>query len=1278
MSDLLSKLRERYTEHTHPDVTTTVEQSLIQLSRGIYTEEERFIFELLQNAVDAYTTDDGCLNITLVIKNHHLIFMHNGNAFSDRDVEGLCDIGNGNKMKDIKKIGYKGIGFKSVFMRSKCVTVESGKYCFKFDKDYWNGYWDKNWNDNKYGAKDCDKEYAMPWQIIPVSSTPPVDIDTDSYNVATYIEIEKEKTLCDKISKLLKSSQFLLFLKSNDIHISFIYEGNILSDISKTTKDGIVYLSSHGKTKSKWLIHTNKNVEVPSDIVKSISEDVNTPDKLKGVKSFDLSFAIAIEKKGLVRKLEQDESVVYTYLPTSFKFGKCGLPFLVNANFITDAGRQQLHKDSEWNRYIFSKIPSEYLNWIADISSTYSNYFEVLPMKSYGTDNELEKAFASNMSNAINKIAFIPCRRDSNIKLLAKNAVMDRMGISSNIDEGNFISHINRTYDKKFNTDSIIDYYWKSIKILSEYGVFVFGKDQLKTIFEDKEVFSNIDTEYNLKLIKYLCKLCSNEDNKNEGLLSVISNTKFLLAENGTVQAPCDIYFPNDYKEQNEVAKDILFLDPNLYRCIDDDIKKWLVDVGVGVLSNETFIHYLCFHEYINADNALEIGRFIFNVSKEEDIFNYKDTSIYLKYISFLTKEGSIKSAYKLYMGSLFKPEFDIEPIVDDDIFISEEYCENGNINEWKMFFLKMGINEDIKINDYTYKFYLYLNDEKKRYDHDFFMNAKKGAEKYGWVTFCDFALKDYDYSFNASSVSYYSFPFMEKAEDHKFSKLIFSRIFIVCKPEEISGKDIYVNGCTGIVQRCIAPKLLRDINCETNHFKWIVKNCNILPTVQNCCCMAKDIYSNRIPKIHEIAGKYLPVLDVSMPISEEWQTYLNLKTYLCLDDYLTILTGIANDEEHCEENRQRAALVYSKIVESGALDTEENVNKLKEWGDNNRIITNDNKLDYPKNLAYITVDGFSSKSKVYTGTDTDEEVIRLLKIMGIDIINEDNITPSFVRKQESNGLKDILLDNISYLTIIACGKNCNEEMFITEKARLEGLLHNAHFFECKSIILSLGDSEEHVKRQTFSHGNNFYFTGEINPCIMEALSTAVCDYLGMRNKEKEILLLMLDDNDGILENFKDKGYDVSLIKKEGETSSTDKHDNRFVTDADNTTYFKGCITIYEKLKAMGYNPSCPSIFSSEDNSEVINNGDSVYHCNREFEKYDISFSTHGGSEMMIRVMATKHQKEYLEHLPLSTTELEMIDACDDSKEKSFVIAHVTGIDSDNQMIYLFKAHTLK
>jgi hypothetical protein len=95
MDKLIQKLTDRYVLHTHPDVATTVEQSLIQLSSGIYTEDERFIFELLQNAVDAFNNHNGTLDVKIVIEGQYIVFMHNGDVFSERDMEGLCDIGNG-------------------------------------------------------------------------------------------------------------------------------------------------------------------------------------------------------------------------------------------------------------------------------------------------------------------------------------------------------------------------------------------------------------------------------------------------------------------------------------------------------------------------------------------------------------------------------------------------------------------------------------------------------------------------------------------------------------------------------------------------------------------------------------------------------------------------------------------------------------------------------------------------------------------------------------------------------------------------------------------------------------------------------------------------------------------------------------------------------------------------------------------------------------------------------------------------------------------------------
>lgn len=557
---LLKKLAERYTLNTNPDVATTVEQGLMQLSSGIYTEEERFIFELLQNAVDSYDemTND-TLTIKIMIEDDYLVFMHNGASFSPRDIEGICDIGNGNKAKDTKKIGYKGIGFKSVFMRSTCVTIKTGEYCFMFDKQYWEGFWERNWK-KEYGIKSDEKVYLMPWQIIPIEANEPISLDTSNYNVITYIKITNTSSLENKIVKLLSNSLFLLFLRCKNIQMTFVSNNVFLANVNKKCNDNIVILSSNGKEDSRWLTYTNPEVEVPKELNSDIKADINTPQKLKNAKTFDLSFAIQIDNNSKIKSLDKDDAVIYTYLPTSFKFGNEGFPFLVNANFITDAGRQQLHKDSEWNKLIFSKIPSEYLNWMKEISSTFSNYYEVLPKKSYGSNNALEETFATEMVKAINDIAFIPRANNAKSKVLASSAVMDKMGMSEAISKKLLTTHINRTYNKDFSEKDFINPVWKGFKLLEDYGVFIFDKQKLKALFEDEKAFDNIEPCIDVKLIDFLFEYYLQNRSEQEELITVLQDTRFLLDEEGNLSCPHDLFFPSQYKERNELAEDAVFL----------------------------------------------------------------------------------------------------------------------------------------------------------------------------------------------------------------------------------------------------------------------------------------------------------------------------------------------------------------------------------------------------------------------------------------------------------------------------------------------------------------------------------------------------------------------------------------------------------------------------------------------------------------------------------------------------------------------------------------------
>ena len=272
--------------------------------------------------------------------------MHNGSAFSERDLEGLCDIGNGNKVTDAKKIGYKGIGFKSVFMHSHRVTVWSAGTCFKFDKDACEAL-----------AKSKGGEYKnvkMPWQIIPILTNTPSDINTGNFNVVTYIEISNKKLLEHKVEKLLRDTRFLLFLKVDDLRISFWNNGEEMLNLSKKQTDDVLTLSMNGEPQNSWLIYSTE-VKLTPEVKDALMHDSKTPTKLKDSESVEISFAIALDKDKNIIPLSN--ALIYTYLPTSFSFG---LSFIVNANFITDAGRQQIVKDCAWNKSLlkFPKVSS--------------------------------------------------------------------------------------------------------------------------------------------------------------------------------------------------------------------------------------------------------------------------------------------------------------------------------------------------------------------------------------------------------------------------------------------------------------------------------------------------------------------------------------------------------------------------------------------------------------------------------------------------------------------------------------------------------------------------------------------------------------------------------------------------------------------------------------------------------------------------------------------------------------------------------------------------------
>ena len=107
-------------------------------SKKLYGEKIHYVLEMIQNAEDEEST-----TITFVFKKSGVIVINNGRPFSEDDVRAICSVKTGSKRK---KIGFFGIGFKSVFSVTDRPQIISGKFNFNIERYIYptvNGYLSK-------------------------------------------------------------------------------------------------------------------------------------------------------------------------------------------------------------------------------------------------------------------------------------------------------------------------------------------------------------------------------------------------------------------------------------------------------------------------------------------------------------------------------------------------------------------------------------------------------------------------------------------------------------------------------------------------------------------------------------------------------------------------------------------------------------------------------------------------------------------------------------------------------------------------------------------------------------------------------------------------------------------------------------------------------------------------------------------------------------------------------------------------------------------------------
>ena len=508
------------------------------LSKQLSAKESTFVYELLQNASD-YPMEGHKVDVEFHITDNYLLFLHSGGKFNVRNISGICGINEKEKVANRKTIGYKGIGFKTVFLNNHYVYLRTGDYSFRFDKG-------ETPEEKPRGS--IIKRQDAPFQILPIW--------TEHNEVA-----EEVNYVFDKADK-----KFNVQIALRPIDKNILHEGNdsyetlfrdIFSDSNiilfiPNINSVKVFISGKeecvcSRNSDEWVVGDYEG-EISPELQEAINKTIDKgnsriPEKYKDFDCTKVSFACKHE--GAVIK-PVGKATLYCYLPTNASWG---FPFLMNTDMIPKGDRNDIEtevklvnaEESNFNEELAAIAGDRFFSWIKDLltSKKYQlgSVFSLIPdfkkcKKEHDFYGGFIEQFERSFNEKVEKENIVPI-----IKGIAKvkKVILDTSGLSSS---GIMI-------DEEFcKFTELQDYYLPLPKLRKDKSFNAF----LKRYVDDEQKFEEDD----------FSDLVSNEDFK-EWLQVQENNNKFL-----------NFLLENDYLE-NLLDKEI-FLNAEGELCAASDL----------------------------------------------------------------------------------------------------------------------------------------------------------------------------------------------------------------------------------------------------------------------------------------------------------------------------------------------------------------------------------------------------------------------------------------------------------------------------------------------------------------------------------------------------------------------------------------------------------------------------------------------------------------------------------------------------------------------------------
>lgn len=351
-------------------------RNLLRLvTQSIYSDDIHYALELIQNA-----EDEGATQVDFRVTPAHIIVYNDGEPFDEDDVEAICSIKTGFKKN---KIGFFGIGFKSVFNITDAPHILSGQFSFRI--------------------RDC--LYPAPVRRVNRKLARPLP---EPEQGALFILPIKRGKDASKLAKELETinDRLLLFLTSVQ-RITFCNQTGEKPHEWAITRahrnDAMIVENTLLDRKTQWRVFS-RTVRVPRS-----RKEIRLGPK-KDVEQTTLVIAFPTPEGSSIPDLRSE--CLYCYLPTK---RRPDMSFLVQGDFIPTLARENIDEDSPWNRWLLGEIAKlaadSYLELRKD-SMFRDHLFDLIRLPDEVGD-PLFKEVANQILNHLGNRAIAPVRMEA-------------------------------------------------------------------------------------------------------------------------------------------------------------------------------------------------------------------------------------------------------------------------------------------------------------------------------------------------------------------------------------------------------------------------------------------------------------------------------------------------------------------------------------------------------------------------------------------------------------------------------------------------------------------------------------------------------------------------------------------------------------------------------------------------------------------------------------------------------------------------------------------------